>query len=63
MQPVKLNGIADVQRAQDEQQRIKAEFRKRVGLSKAELERFAGTSSREVDRLHDALTEHRERGN
>ena len=63
VEAVKLMGLADVRRAQDEQQRIKAEFRKRIGLSKAELERFAGTSGREVDRLHDALVEHRERGN
>jgi len=63
VEAVKLAGLADVRRAQDEQQRIKAEFRKRIGLSKTELERFAGTQSREVDQLHDALTEHRERGN
>ena len=60
--PVKLQGLADVRRAQDEQQRIKAEFRKRTGLSKAELERIAGTQGRAVDELHDALTQHRERG-
>jgi hypothetical protein len=61
--PVKLTGLADVRRAQDEQQRIKAEFRRRIGLSRTELERFAGAQGREVDRLHDALTERRERGN
>ena len=63
VKPVKLEGMADVRRAQDEQQRIKADFRKQIGLSKTELERFAGAPSREVDRLHDALTERRERGN
>jgi len=60
---VKLTGLADVRRAQDEQQRIKAEFRQRIGLSRTELQRFAGAPSRELDRLHNALTEHRERGN
>ena len=60
---VQLKGMADVRRAQDEQQRIKAEFRKRIGLSRMELEQFAGTQGREVDQLHDALTQHRERGN
>lgn len=63
VKPVRLEGMADVRRAQDEQQRIKAEFRKRTGLSKTELERMAGTQGRGVDRLHDALTEQRERGN
>ena len=63
VEAIKLKSMADVRRAQDEQQRIKAEFRQRIGLSKAELERFAGTRNREVDQLHDALTEHRERGN
>jgi hypothetical protein len=60
--PVKLSGLADVRRAQDEQQRIKAEFRRRTGLSRTELERFAGTQGKAVDELHDALTERRERG-
>lgn len=60
--PVKLNGIADVRRAQDEQQRIKAEHRQRVGLSRKELEQIAGTQGKAVDELHDALTKHREQG-
>ncbi len=60
--PVKLQGMANVRRAQDEQQRIKAEFRKRTGLSKTELERFAGTQGKAVDELHDALTKRREQG-
>jgi len=59
--PVKLGGMDDVRKAQDEQQRIKSEFRKRVGLSKAELERFAGTRGPDVDRIHDALEEQRKR--
>lgn len=63
VEPVKLKDMADVRRAQDGQQRIKSDFRRRIGLSKTELERFAGTSGRHVDRLHDALVEHRERGN
>jgi hypothetical protein len=60
--PVKLNGMTGIRRAQDAQQRIKSAFRKRQGLSKAELERIAGGSSPELDRIHDALTESRERG-
>jgi hypothetical protein len=60
--PVKLNGMADIRRAQAEQQRIKSEFRKGVGISKAELERIGGGSSPEIERIHDELTRRRERG-
>jgi len=63
VEAIKLKSMADVRRAQDEQQRIKAEFRQRIGLTRTELERFAGTQGREVDQLHDALNERRERGN
>jgi hypothetical protein len=61
VQPVKLNGPADVSRARDEQQRIKAEFRQRTGLSRAELERLGGQQGKAVDELHDSLTARRER--
>jgi len=59
--PVKIAGLAGYRKAQDEQQRIKSEFRKRVGLTKAELERFAEGKDVAVDRLHDAITEQRQR--
>lgn len=58
--PVKLNGMADIRRAQTEQQRIKSEFRKRTGLTKAELERIAGSKSPELDRIHDELTKRKQ---
>ena len=61
VQPVKLNGLADVRRTRDEMQQIKAEFRRRTGLSKAELERLGGQQGKAVDQLHDILTERRER--
>jgi hypothetical protein len=57
--PVKLKNMDDVHRAQGEQQRIKAEFRRQTGLTKAELERMAGGSSKEVNALHDALNQRR----
>jgi hypothetical protein len=60
--PVKLNGMADIRRAQAEQQRIKSEFRKKTGLTKAEIERIAGRASPILDRIHGELTERRERG-
>ena len=60
--PVKLNGMADIRRAQAEQQRIKSGFRKSTGLTKAELERIAGGSSPELDRIHDELAKRQERG-
>jgi hypothetical protein len=53
--PVQLNGMADIRRAQAAQQQIKAAFRKKTGLSKAELERLAGGASPIVDRIHDEL--------
>jgi hypothetical protein len=56
---IKLTSIDDVHRSQDEQQRIKAEYRKKTGISKDELQRIAGESSKEIDRLHDALTKTR----
>jgi hypothetical protein len=57
--PVKLESMDDVHRAQDEQQRIKAEFRRQTGLTKEELERIAGGSSKQLDKLHDALAKRR----
>ena len=59
---VKLGGMADYRRAQAEMQRIKSEFRKQTGLSKAELERFAGGPNEQVDRIHDELVKRREQG-
>jgi hypothetical protein len=56
---VQLKGMPDVRRAQDAQQRIKADFRKNRGLSKPELERIAGQSSQEVDQLHETLSQRR----
>ena len=53
--PVQLNGMADIRRAQAAQQLIKSQFRKKAGLSKAELERLAGGASPIVDRIHDEL--------
>src|SRR5207247_4498873 len=41
---VQLNGMPDMRRAQEAQQRIKAEFRKNRGLSTPELERIAQSS-------------------
>jgi len=57
---VVLETMADVRRAQDEQQRIKAEFRKRTGLTKQELQRFR--DGPRTDKIYDALTARRERG-
>lgn len=47
--PIKLENASGCSRAQKEQQRIKSEFRKRVGLTKAELERIAGTKDPKLD--------------
>lgn len=60
VKPVQLNGMADIRRAQEAQQRIKAAFRKKTGLSKTELERIAGGPSPVVDRIHDELEKRRQ---
>jgi Protein of unknown function (DUF3592) len=57
VQPYGLATMEDTQNAQDELQRIKAEFRSRAGLSKAELERIAGGGSPAVDEVHAKLEE------
>ena len=59
---VVINGKEDIQRASEEIQRIKSEFRKQHGLSKLEMERISRLSGSEIDRLHDAVVEDRERG-
>jgi len=59
IEAVQLSGMPDVRCAQVAQQRIKAEFRKNRGLSKTELERIAGQSSKEVDQLHETLSQRR----
>jgi hypothetical protein len=59
VQVVALNGMEDVRRAGDELQRIKAEFRSRAGISKAELERITGKSNPQIDELHATLAERR----
>jgi hypothetical protein len=57
VQPYGLPTLEDTQNAQDELQRIKAEFRSQAGLSKAELERISGGSSPAVDAVHAKLEE------
>jgi hypothetical protein len=61
-QPIVLNGIEDIRHVFDEMQRIKSAFRKRHGLSKSELERLGVGKAFDIDEMHDALTECRERG-
>ena len=57
-----LNGMADVRRVGSEIQRIKSAFRKQNGLSKAELERLGVGENLDVDEVHAALAEERQRG-
>lgn len=52
IRPVTVSTIEDVLRAQNELQAIKADFRKQHGVSKAELEKVAGSSSPELDTIH-----------
>ena len=54
---VVLHGAEDIRRAQDEQQRIKAEFRRKRGLSQGELARLGGATEAEVAELHAAVSE------
>lgn len=56
-----IRTLEDVMNAQAEMQRIKAEFRQGTGLSKEELERIAGESSPEIDKLHASLEERKAR--
>lgn len=50
--PVVVRSLEDVQRAQATLQRLKAEHRRRIGLTKEELRRLGGTCGRDGDRLH-----------
>jgi hypothetical protein len=52
VRPLQMSTIEDVLRAQNELQAIKANFRKQHGVSKAELEKIAGSSSPELDTIH-----------
>jgi hypothetical protein len=61
IEAILLNGLADIRNAQAEMQRIKSEFRTRTGLSKAEMERLGGGSSKAIDNLHEAIVERRAR--
>jgi Protein of unknown function (DUF3592) len=60
---VRMNGIEDVHRAQNVLQQIKAEYRKKTGITKVELQRLGGANSRQqIDRIHaEALKLHQER--
>lgn len=53
--PIKMTSLADVLRAQDDQQLIKSQFRKQTGLSKEELERIAGGKSKGLEELHEEV--------
>lgn len=58
VEPVSLRNIEDVRRFQDELQRTKAEYRRKTGLSKAELERFVkGRAGINVEELHAKLSQ------
>jgi hypothetical protein len=58
VEPIKLKGLQEVRRFQDELQRTKAEFRRRTGLSKTELERLVrGRAGIDVEGLHARLAE------
>jgi len=52
-----LSTLEEVQMAQDELQRVKADYRSHTILSKAELERIADRSSPELDQVHATLAE------
>lgn len=56
---VKITSVADARRFGDELQRVKSEFRQQAGLSKAELERIAGRSDEQIDKIHEGLAERR----
>jgi hypothetical protein len=59
--PVRMNSAADVHRAMELQQQIKAAFRRGHGLSKAELERLGGaTNNPVINDLHADLTRRQE---
>lgn len=58
VEPVRLRNMEDVRRFQDELQRTKAEYRRKTGLSKAELERFVrGRGGINIEALHAKLLE------
>ncbi|HWX21116.1 MAG TPA: DUF3592 domain-containing protein [Candidatus Binatia bacterium] len=58
VEPIKLKGMEEVRRFQDNLQRTKAEFRRNNGLSKAELERLVrGRAGIDVEGLHAKLAE------
>jgi hypothetical protein len=53
---VPVKNLSELLRAQNEQRRIRGEFRKRVGLSKVELERLGGVrNSSAAAELHSAV--------
>jgi hypothetical protein len=53
--PVELRDLHDVRRAQNELQWIKAQFRRKAGISKDEIARIAGHSGSSVETLHAEL--------
>jgi hypothetical protein len=57
--PVRMLTAADVHQAMALQQRIKGEFRKKAGLSKAELEKLGGSSNNKV--INDLCEDLKER--
>ena len=54
-QPVRLNGIVDARQVADEMQLLKAEHRRRIGLTRDELQKMAGGNCN--DKALDVLTE------
>jgi hypothetical protein len=55
IEPAKVRNAEEVLQAQDEMQRLKSEFRRQAGISKAELQRLAGDKKIDLDALHAAL--------
>lgn len=64
-QPVRLQGMADVRKAQDELQRLKAEHRQRTGLTREELERIGGAKKgdKAADLMFDEIMKEHSRVN